>query len=200
MLMRDLNQEKKHLIILDFDGTLYHNPDYNFSIDIALRDIVDAYVFFNEFALQTGKLVLKNTEFILATGRSYTQQPFILRLLEEKGYRIDQAFFSQMSSDTSMDETTFMIEYWTAKARLINQLKLSNEFETITIIDDDGVICSMLEKLNFEVFKAEISRNRFNNALTISFNPPQKRLMTELQTTLKHRPYFEKKKVDVEIF
>jgi hypothetical protein len=138
--------------------------------------------------------------FILATGRSYAQQPFILNLLEEKGFRIDQSFFSQMSSDKPMDETSFMIEYWTAKVRLINQLKLSNEFESITIIDDDGVICSMLEKLNFEVFRAEISRNRFSNALEISFNPPQKRLMTELQTTLKHQPYLEKRRAEVEIF
>ena len=43
----------------------------------------------------------------------------------------------------------------------------------------------MLEKLNFSVYRAEITKDIPTQTLSITFNPPQKRLMSELQDLLK---------------
>lgn len=38
-----------------------------------------------------------------------------------------------------MNESNFLIKYWTAKVNLINTLHQSNKYNSITIIEDDRV-------------------------------------------------------------
>lgn len=152
MTTKTPDREKNRLIILDFDGTIYHNPTNNFSVDIPLDDILDVHSFFAEFIYQTGRIVLKETEFILITGRHETQKSLLMPYLKKlKGYKIDLVYFNQMEHSTMIDESSFLIMYWTAKVEIINQLRLSGEYKSIVVIDDD-IICSMLQKLNFEVY------------------------------------------------
>lgn len=131
---------------------------------------------------QTRTVILKDTEFILITGRHCDQKAVICYMLKLKGFKIAQAYFNQMERRTVIDENSFLLKYWTAKVKLINQLRLSNEYKSIKVIEDDSIICSMLEKLNFEVYKAQIQED-----YSITFTPPQKRLMTDLQTILTPR-------------
>jgi hypothetical protein len=152
---KDQDHELKHLVILDFDGTIFFNSNHNFSIDIPLGDVIDAHSFFSELTYQTGRFIPKNAEFILITGRNQFQKHFIIELLKAKGYKIDQAFFSQTQRTEVMDESTFLIEYWTAKAKLINQLSKDNRYESIIVIDDDPIVCLMSERINLEVYQAE---------------------------------------------
>ena len=72
-----------------------------------------------------------------------------------------------------------------AKVELINQLKLTNDYKSIIAVDDDEIICSMLEKLDFQVYRAKLTKDIPTQTLSITFNPPQKRLMSELQSLLK---------------
>ncbi len=53
------------------------------------------------------------------------------------------------------------------------------------LIDDDEIVCSMLEKLNIEVYRAELNKDIATQTLSISFNSPQRLLMSELQAILK---------------
>ena len=179
------DQEKKDLIVLDFDGTILYNPHQDFSINIQLDHVLDAYTFFNEFMFQTNEIVLHNSEFVLITGRHQNQSEIITHLLKMRGYRIDQCFFNQMDRATPIDENSFLIKYWTAKAKLINELRLNDRYKSITVIEDNDIICSMLKKLGFTVFKAQITKNEANQSLSIKFSPPQARFMTELNTILK---------------
>ncbi len=179
------DQEKKDLIVLDFDGTVFLNLKQNFSSNISIEHLMDAYTFFNEFMFQTNEIVLNNSEFILITGRNQDQRELIIQLLEMKGFRIDQAYFNQIERTTTIDENSFLIKYWTAKAKLINELRLSNRYKSITVIEDSSIICSMLSKLGFTVYKAQITENNANQSLTVKFNPPQIRFMSELETILK---------------
>lgn len=181
MTSQKQDQEKRNLVVIDFDGTLFYNPNQIYSLNIPLEHVIDAFTFFNEFMFQTNEIVLNNTEFVLITGRHRDHEAYINHLLELKGFRFDQSFFNQMGRTTAIDESSFLIKYWTAKAKLINDTKLSNEYESIVIIDDDKILCSMLEKLNFRTFRTKINREKINQTLSITFNPPQKRLMTELQ-------------------
>lgn len=179
------DQEKKDLIVLDFDGTVFLNLRQNFSSNIPIEHLIDAYTFFNEFMFQTNEIVLNSSEFILITGRNQDQRELIIQLLEMKGFRIDQAYFNQIERTTTIDENSFLIKYWTAKAKLINELRLSNEYKSITVIEDSEIICSMLSKLGFTVYKTQITKNNANQSLTVKFNPPQVRFMSELETILK---------------
>jgi len=199
MISNKPDQEKPSLIILDFDGTIFHNPTNDFSFDIPLYHVLDAYTFFNEFMFQTSEIVLNSSEFILISGRNQNQKEIIAHLLRIKGYRIDQSFFNQMDRTTPIDEDSFMIKYWTAKVKLINELKLSNRYTSITVIEDDNVICSMLQKLNFTVYKAQITKNNADQSLTIEFSLPQARFMTELETILNPQNQKTQKKPLVEI-
>jgi len=115
------------------------------------------------------------------TGRHQDQETVIRDLLELKGYKFDRFFFNQMDRTTVIDEKSFLIKYWTEKVKLINEFRLSNEYKSIVVIDDDTIICSMLQKLNFEAYRVEISKESLTQTLSIAFNSPQKRLMTELQ-------------------
>jgi len=175
------DQEKKNLVIIDFDGTIFYNPTNNFSLNMPLNHALDAYSFFNEFTFQTNKNLSNNAEIILVTGRHKDQETVIRDLLELKGYKFDQYFFNQMDRTTVIDEKSFLIKYWTAKVKLINEFRLNNEYKSIVIIDDDTIICSMLQKLNFEAYRVEINKESLTQTLSIAFNSPQKRLMTELQ-------------------
>lgn len=111
---------KKRLIILDFDGTIFHNASQSFTVDVPLSDVLRANHFFSEFSYQSEVLVPKNTEFVLITGRSKNQEPFILNLLANFGYKIDRAYFNQMERTSKISENEFLIRYWTGKARLID--------------------------------------------------------------------------------
>ncbi len=102
-----------------------------------------------------------------------------------------------MDRTTPIDENSFLIKYWTAKAKLINELRLSNRYKSITVIEDSDVICSMVKKLGFTVFKAQITKNKSNQSLSIKFSNPQARFMSELQTILK--PQKERKESLLEI-
>ncbi len=181
------HDKKKALVILDFDGTIFYNPTSNFSLNIPLDYIIDAYTFFNEFTFQTNETISNKTEFVLITGRSQEQEAYIKHLLETRGFRIDQSFFNQMGITTAIDESSFLIKYWTAKVKLINEFRLNKEYKSIIVIEDSHVICSMLQKLNFKVYQAEITKYSPTQTLTVRFRPPQTRSMTELETLLKPR-------------
>lgn len=191
------DQEKRNLIIVDFDDTIYYNSNKDFTLNIHLDQVLDAYTFFNEFMFQTNEIVFHNSEFVLITGRHQDQEEIITHILEMKGYRIDQSFFNQMDRATPIDENSFLIKYWTAKAKLISELRLSNRYKSITVIEDSDVICSMVKKLGFTVFKAQITKNKNNQSLSIKFSNPQARFMSELQTILK--PQKEQKESLLEI-
>ena len=180
-------EKKKNLIVIDFDGTLLFSENHNFTIDIQLNHILDAYTFFNEFMFQTNEIVLNNSEFVLITGRNKNQREIIIPLLEMKGFRIDQAYFNQMERTTTIDENSFLIRYWTEKVKLINQLSLSNEYKSITVIEDDSIICSMLSKLGITAYKTQITKDNANQSLAVKFSPPQVRFMTKLNTILKSK-------------
>lgn len=92
-----------------------------------------------------------------------------------------------MEQATPDDENSFLIKYWTAKVKLINELKLTNRYNSILVIEDDLIVCSMLHKLGFKVFCTEITKNETDQSLTVKFRPPQIRYMTELETLLKPR-------------
>ena len=80
-----------------------------------------------------------------------------------------------------------MVKYWNGKIKLINEIKSSNRYKSIVIIDDDKIICSALKKLGFTVYKAQITKNNSNQNLTVKFSTPQERSMTELDTILNPR-------------
>ena len=186
------DQEKKDLVILDFDGTLFYNPKNDFGFYTPINRVLDAYTFFCEFIIQTNQEVLEGFEYILITGRNETQESVIMHLLELKGYRIDQSFFNQGKRAKDIDEKTFMINYWNGKIKLINEIKSSNRYKSITIIDDDRVIYTALKKLGFKVFKAQITKNSSSEDLTIEFTTPQTRSMAELDAILNPRKYQKK--------
>ncbi|TES97187.1 MAG: hypothetical protein E3J90_07195 [Promethearchaeota archaeon] len=177
-------RDKKDLVIIDFDGTLFFNPENDFVYYTPINHVLDAYTFFSEFMFQTNEKILEDFEYIIITGRSETQEGVITHLLELKGYRIDQSFFNQGKRAKDIDEETFMINYWNGKIKLINEIKLSNRYKSITIIDDDDVLCSALEKLGYTIFKAQITKNSSNQTLEVNFSTPQTRSMTELNSIL----------------
>lgn len=84
---------KKELIVLDFDDTIFFNPNDNFTIDINPNNIIDARYFFREFVSQIGVFDHRNVCFMLITGRDREQKEIILPHLRLKGYRIDNAIF-----------------------------------------------------------------------------------------------------------
>lgn len=176
-------KEKKDLIILDFDGTIFYNDQKDFSTRMPFCDLLDAHTFFSEYTFQTGKQVNKNTEFILVTGRYRDQGLLITHLLELKNFKVKRAFFNQLEIDSFDDEESFLINYWNRKVEIIAQLKVSNEFKSIVILDDDATICSTLRNLNFEVYQAEITKDVTTHALSIVFNPLQTVLTSELPAT-----------------
>ncbi len=184
MTIKKPDHEKKRLVILDFDGTLFYNPENDFGFYTPINRVLDAYTFFCEFIIQTSEEILEDFEYILITGRNESQEGVITRLLEAKGYRIDQNFFNQCKREKDIDEKAFMINYWNGKIKLINEIKSSNRYESITVIDDDKVICTALKKLGFKVFKAKITENSFNQSLTVEFTTPQTRSMAELDAIL----------------
>jgi len=181
------DQEKKDLVILDFDGTLFYNPESDFGFYIPINRVLDAYTFFSEFIFQTSKEILEDFEYILITGRNEAQEGVITHLLEVKGYRIDQSYFNQGKRTENIDEKTFMLKYWNGKIKLINEIKSSNRYNSIIIIEDDYVLCSALKKLGFTVFQAQITKNNSNQALEVKFSTPQTTSMTELDTILNTR-------------
>ena len=132
----------------------------------------------------------------MLTGRSESTKNLIIPYLKLKGYKFAQYYFNQMSSTSELDESTFMIKYWTAKVKLINQLKLNNDYKSVLVIDDDSVICSMLHKINIEVYKAELNKDIATQTLSIAFHPPQRLLMSELQAILKPNRDQEEQVVD----
>lgn len=66
-------------------------------------------------------------------------------------------------------ENSFLIEYWARKVEYINNLHNSNIFRSITIIDDDEVICTMLKNLQYTTIQAEIQHYGLDNH--IKFHP-----------------------------
>jgi hypothetical protein len=178
---------KKRLIILDFDGTIFFNPSQNYSVDVPLSNLLQAHHFFSEFTYQSGVLVPKNTEFVLITGRHKNQEEFILYLLRAFGYKIDRAYFNQMERNTRISENDFLIRYWTEKVKLINCIREGNDYSSIIVIEDDNIVCSMLRKLNFEVYQAKIAKQSFSQPLSISFNRLDSLLATKLQNTIEQR-------------
>ena len=188
MIDNKIDKEKRDLVIIDFDGTLFLNPDNNFGFHMPINRVIDAYTFFNEFMFQTNERISENAECILITGRIKAQEGVITHLLELKGYQFDESFFNQGGITNNIDEKeTFMTKYWNGKIKLINEIKSSNLYKSIVIIDDDAVLCSALTKLGFAVFKAQITKNSSNQSLTIKFSTPQERSMTELNALLNPR-------------
>ena len=145
--------------MLDFDNTIYYNPRKNYTIDINFDDILHANRFFGEFAYQTQRelSLLKSSKIILITGRTYEQKEIILNLLKLNGYNISESYFINIQDyENNIDETTFLINYWSQKAQLINQLRIFGKYRSITIIEDDSVICSMLSRLNYDIIQAKL--------------------------------------------
>jgi len=181
MINRIEKKIKRELIILDFDDTIFYNPRHNFSIDINPNNIIEARYFFREFVRQIGIFDHRNICFMLITGRDREQRDIILHHLRLKGYRIDNAIFINIynayfpDSVQYFDDNSFLIYYWYWKAQIVNELKVSNEYKSITIIDNDDSICTMLRQLDMNIIKAKIEF--FGNSLQIifsGFNPVQK--------------------------
>ncbi len=77
--------------------------------------------------------------------------------LKLNGYNISESYFINIQDyENNIDETTFLINYWSQKAQLIHQLRISGKYRSITIIDDDSVICSMLSRLNYDIIQAKL--------------------------------------------
>ena len=182
--MLDKKPTKKNLIILDFDGTIFYNPNQNFSIAIPIEDILRANYFFSEFTHQSDFLISKDTEFVLITGRSKGQEGYILNLLRAFGYRIDKSYFSQTKRTSEVSENEFLISYWTEKAKLINQIRDDDDYSSIVVIDDDKIICSMLQELSFKVYQTKITKQNLSQPLSISFNRLNNFFTTQLQNSL----------------
>ena len=187
MIDNKIDQEKRDLIILDFDGTLFLNPDNNFGFYTPINRVIEAYSFFNEFMFQTNERISENSECILITGRIEAQEGVITHLLELKGYQFDESFFNECEATKDIDEETFMTKYWNGKIKLINEIKSSNQYKSIVIIDDDDVLCSALKKLGFAVYKAQITKDSSNQSLTVKFSTPQEQSMIELDAILNPR-------------
>ena len=182
MIVNEIEKKKKkELIILDFDDTLYINLKRNYTIDINPNNILDARYFFREFVRQIGIFNHRNICFMLITGRDREQRNIILHHLRLKGYRIDNAIFINIynayfpNSIQYFDDSSFLIYYWYWKAQIINELKISNEYKSITVIDNDDSICTMLKQLDMNIIKANIKSFRNNLHIIFSdFNPVQK--------------------------
>ncbi len=188
MIDNKIDQEMRDLVILDFDGTLYLNSDKNFGFYMPINRVIDAYTFFNEFMFQTKERISENADCFLISGRIESQEGVITHLLELKGYQLDESFFNQGSITNNIDEKeTFMVKYWSGKLKLINEIRSSNRYKSIVIIDDDSVLCSALQKLGFSVFKTELTKNSSDQSLTVKFSTPQERSMTELNAILNPR-------------
>ncbi len=170
---------KKELIILDFDDTIFYNPKNNFTIDINPNNIIDARYFFREFVRQIGIFDHRNICFMLVTGRDREQRDIILHHLRLKGYRIDNAIFINIynahfpDSVQYFNDSSFLIYYWYWKAQIINQLSLSNEYKSITVIDNDDSICTMLKGLDFKIINVKIVP--FHDNLQLYFNSESKK-------------------------
>jgi len=176
--MNEINNQKKDLIVLDFDNTLFYNHLQIFSMNIVMDHILPAREFFSQLNAQVDLFNSYNfahsTRFILLTGRPRRQERLIFSVLRRKGYKINEAFFSNYNSNIShlealTHESDFLIKYWSAKVDLINKLKHSNKYSSITIIDDDNIICTMLKELKFTVIQSQITC--FQNKLFIHFTP-----------------------------
>ena len=117
--MEQISKNKKDLVVLDFDDTIYYNSRKNYTVDINFDDI--------------------------------------LHLLRLKGYNISGSYFINIQDyESIIDETTFLINYWSQKDQLIHQLRISGKYRSITVIDDDSVICSMLSRLNYDIIQAKL--------------------------------------------
>jgi len=185
--MKKLQLDKKDLIILDFDNTIYHNVNQDFSININFNNILPANQFFSELAFQVSLFSAYNfahtTQFLLLTGRPLRQKQIILELLSMKGYKIDLSVFSTYKYsipkiNSIYNENSFLIEYWTKKCEYINDMHNSNIFNSITIIDDDDVICTMLKRLHYTIIQAEIQHYGLDNH--IKFHPFNQRANLQL--------------------
>ena len=185
--MKEFKFSKDNLIVLDFDSTIYHNPSQNFTININLNKVLPARYFFCELAYQVPLFSAYNfaheTQFLLLTGRPVEQREIILKILSMKGYKIDMASFSYYRYSVPeinmiYNENDFLIEYWTQKAEYINNLHRSNKYKSITAIDDDEAICTILKKLDFTVIQAQIQRIGID--LHIKFHPFNQRSNLQL--------------------
>ncbi len=159
--MTKANLKKKDLIVLDFDNTMYHNPSYDLSLDIKPYEMVRAKDFFFELFTQTQIPRVYNPYFVLITGRKEDQRGAILKSLKQKGYLINRAYFNPtdqsvfLNNKGEIDTNKFLINYWCWKCMIINELWQSGRFSSITVIDDDSVICHMLTNLNITALKTE---------------------------------------------
>ena len=177
--MKEINNHHKNdLIVLDFDGAIYLNPNNDLSMNIKMDHILPAHEFFFQLNAQV-KLFnaydfAHHTLFFLLTRRSSRQERLILSLLRKKGFRIKESFFSNYKYNLSRlrtltNESNFYLKYWSGKVSLINKLRHSNKFNSITVIDHDNVICTMSARLGFNVIHSQITQNR--NQLFIQFTP-----------------------------
>jgi hypothetical protein len=157
--MKKTSTTNKKALVLDFDGTLYFNVYEDFSMNIHIGNIFEAEWFFYDMVKQTDNKDLKNTDIILVTGRPAHQQELVLNLLKQKGYNISHSYFLPEVSPLHMfhnSESIYYTYYWFWKVRVIEEIRLSDRYSSITVIDDDQVICSILNKLSFPTFQAEI--------------------------------------------
>ena len=92
-----------------------------------------------------------------------------------------------------MDESTFMIEYWNAKAKLINQLSKDGQYASVIVIDDDPIVCSMCERLKIEVYGAELLKHIPKQILAVKFRVNQS--MSELLIFLRNQQVRTKKTI-----
>lgn len=153
--MKKTSTTIKNAIVLNFDGTLYWNPEEDFSMDICFHNIIDSESFFSEFFYQTRKNILSNPEIILVSGRLPHQKEAILSLLRQKGYNIAKSYFlPEISPSFQGDENSFLTHYWFWEVKILTQIRESKEYDSITVIYNDNIICSMLSELNFVVIKA----------------------------------------------
>ena len=171
--MTKANPSKKDLIVLDFDQTIYYNPNYDLSFSPKLYNVVRAKDFFFELFEQTEIPQVYKPYFVLITGRQEDQRRMVLHALKQKGYQIDTAYFNPtdqsvfLNNKGEIDPNKFLINYWCWKCMVINELKNSRDFGSIMVLEDDLTICHMLINLNITTLKTEFIIH--NNELNIIF-------------------------------
>ena len=72
--MLEFLQSKKDLILLDFDNTLYYNPQDVFSVEINFNNIIPYVDFFSEFYSQSKISLIKDRLFILIKGKKKSKK------------------------------------------------------------------------------------------------------------------------------
>ncbi|MGV9198643.1 MAG: hypothetical protein ACOC4M_07365 [Promethearchaeia archaeon] len=190
-----LEDNAKYCLIFDFDGTLYYNPDHDYTDCLIKAHIFSAPYFFKRFDLRHGidinglisgdyntpprfyyleggkHFLSKDALHILITGRHRSQKEKILDVLRKKQYKFDEAFFLDIPLESYPDGAsqaelnTFNLHYWNYKMQIINSLNNLETVEKTILIDDDPIICELGKALKINTYTLLIYESRYGKNL-----------------------------------